>query len=159
MLSAIGMNRIACNARSVRRANPGLPLQRSEGSHDNTRTPLFTSLWIEGSIGVLSSAFFVGKWPPREIHKYIVARSLLCNEPSSICGVARSSISADAKAYRRNITTRKSFRWPGHTRRMERRSEWKYGSWRRIFLLGNPAESGPVGHVQISIEGRDHAET
>src|SRR6266849_3314683 len=98
MLSAVRMNSIGCNSRPVRSADPGLPLQRTGGSHDHTRTPLYASLWIEGSIGVLSGALSIDKWPPREIHKHFVARSLLCDQPSRICGAACSSISADAKA-------------------------------------------------------------
>jgi hypothetical protein len=130
-----------------------------QGSHEHFRTPLYTPLWIEGSVGVLSDEFSVDKWSSREIHKHIVARSLLCDKPSRICRAARSSTSADAQADRGNITNRKSLRRPGHARRIERCSERKFGSWRGIFLLGNRAESGLAGQKQISMEGRDHGET
>jgi hypothetical protein len=35
---------------------------------------------------------------------------------------------------------------------MERRSERKFGSWRRAFLLANPPEGDPVGQVQAQKE-------
>jgi hypothetical protein len=110
------------------------PLQ---GSHDRIRTPLHTPLPIRGSLGLLSNELSMEKWPPREIHKYIVARSLLCDQPSGICRAARSGNSAHAKENCRNTTKRKSFRRPGLPHRMERRSEWKFGSWGGVFLLGN----------------------
>jgi hypothetical protein len=159
MLSAIGMNRIACNARSVRRANPGLPLQRAEGSHDHIRTALHRPPRIQGSVGVLSDAVSVDRWSPSEIHKHIVARGLLCDQPSCICGAACTSTFAYAKADRRNTTNRQGLLRAGLPRRKERRSERKFGSWRRVFLLGNSSESRPVGQMPVIIEGRDHGET
>jgi hypothetical protein len=131
----------------------------AQGSHDSIRTPLYTPLRIKGSIGVLSDELFIDKWPPREIHKHIVARSLLCDEPSGICRAARSGNSADAKKDRRNTSNRKSFRRPGLTHRMERRSERKFGSGSGVFLLGSCSESGPADLMQISMGGRDHGET
>ena|ERR1700687_3666727 len=121
-----------------------------QGSHDSIRTPLYTPLRTTGSIGVLSDELSVDKWLPREIHKHIVARSLLCDEPSRICRAARSGNSADATKDRGNTANRKSFRRPGLTHRMERRSERKFGSWGGVFLLGNRSESGPADRVQIS---------
>jgi hypothetical protein len=159
VLSAVRRNSLGCNSRQVKRTSRGLPPQSAGGSHDHIRTPLYTPLPIEGSIGVLSHALSVDKWSPRKIHKHIVARSLLCDEPSSICRAPRSSISADAKADRRNAANRKSLRRPGHTHRMEKRSQGKFGSWCGVFLLGNSSESGPAGQLQVSMEGTCHGET
>src|SRR6202022_1363410 len=102
---------------------------------------------------VLSDTFSLHeyKWSPSEIHKHVVPRSLLCDQPSNICRAAGSSTCADAKADRKNTTKRKDPHRPGLRRRMERRSQRKSGSWRRIFLLANSLDA--------SIEGRDHGET
>ena len=109
----------------------------AQGSHDSIRTPLYTPLRATGSIGVLSDEFSIDKWPPRKIHKHIVARSLLCDKPPRICRAARSGNSADAQEDRRSAANRKSFRWPGLTHRMEGRSKRKFGSRSGVFLLGN----------------------
>jgi len=133
--------------------------QRAGGSHDHFRAPLYTPLPIEGSIGVLSGTFSVDKRPPSEIHKHIVTRSLLCDEPSGICRAASSNTSAHAKADSRNTTKRKGLRRPGLPHRMERRSEGKFGSWRGVFLLGSSSESGPLDKSQTGMGGREHGET
>jgi hypothetical protein len=153
------MNSLGCNPWSVRRGNPGLPLQRAGGSHDHIRKALYRPPRIEGFVGVLSDAISVDKWSPSEIHKHIVARSLLCDQPSSICRAACSSTFADAKADRRHTTNRQGLLRPGLTRRVERRSQRKFGSRRRVFLLGKASGNSPVGQMQVSIEGREHGET
>ena len=126
---------------------PGSALHgRCGGSgHDHFGTSLYIPLRMEGSLGVLSDALSADRWSPSEIHEYIVARSLLCDEPARICGSAGSSISADAPANRRNPAHRKSLHRPGLPHRMDRGSQWKLGSWRRVFLLGGSSETDPVG--------------
>src|SRR6202022_1227397 len=114
------------------------PLQRTGGSHDHIRTALYRPPRIEGCFGVLSDAISVDRWSPGEIHKHIVARSLLCDQPSSsICWAACSSTFGEHPADRRNTPHPQSLLPPGLPRRVERRSERKFGSWRRVFLLGN----------------------
>jgi len=148
------MNSLGCHPCPVRRANPGLPLQRAGGSHDHIRTALYRPPRIEGSAGVLSDAIFIDRWSPSEIHKHIVPRSLLCDQPSGNCGAACSSTFADAKAHRRNTTNRQGLLRPGLPRRMDRRSEWKFRSWRRVFLLGESSENGRVGQMHVSVDRR-----
>ena len=94
-------------------ANPGLPFQRRKDSYEHIRSPVFTPLWIENSISFLPGSFSVEKWSRSEIRKYIIARGLLCDEPSGVCRAACPRTSADAKTDRRNTSNRKSLHWPG----------------------------------------------
>ena len=56
-----------------------------------------------------------------KIHKHIVGRSLLCDQPACIYWLARSSISVYAEPNCRLTSKRKGFHRPGLTRRTERR--------------------------------------
>ena len=91
---------------------PRGPSQGTRGSHDHTGSSLFPPLWIESRAGVLPGSLSIEEWPPSEIHKYIVARSLLCDQASGICRAACSRAFANAKTDRGNATDRKSLHRP-----------------------------------------------
>ena len=118
-------------------------------SHDKVRTPLFTPLRNEGSFGVLSGALSSDKWARGEIPKYIVARRLLCDEPSRICRATSPRAAADAKTDRWNPGNGASLHGPSLTRRNRRRTGRKFGSWRRVFLLGDS-----LGQTGCSLDHR-----
>lgn len=127
-------------------------------SHDKVRTPLFTPLRNEGSFGVLSGALSSDKWARGEIPKYIVARRLLCDEPSRICRATSPRAAADAKTDRWNPGNGASLHGPSLTRRNRRRTGRKFGSWRRVFLLGKPLGDVPADQAQKRVEERGHNE-
>jgi hypothetical protein len=144
--------------RSVCRANSGLHLHRSR-SHDQIRTSFYIPQRVKDSAGVLRDTLPFDKYTrsPSETYKHVVARSLLCDEPSRVCMAARSSPSAHAKADRKNTTKRTNLHRPCPSGGMERHSAREVRNWRRVFLLANYGRE-PLIKSGNPEEG-DHGET
>lgn len=123
--------------RSQFHTSPYRCTQRILSGHDHFRTPPFTSLRIKNPIGVLFHALSFEKWTSGGIHKPILTGSLLCHRSSSVCGAPCSCIYSHAQTGLRRKSSRSSIHWPRLTHRIEIRPEWKFGSWRRIFLRGS----------------------